>query len=91
MKIVINTCFGGFGLSEKALNKYRIISGNLKLDESNIARDDEHLIEIIEEMGSEANGMYAELAIVEIPNCVLWEIEEYDGKEWISERHRIWS
>ena len=27
---------------------------------------------------------------VEIPDDVEWQIEEYDGSEWIAEKHRIW-
>ena len=30
------------------------------------------------------------LGIVEIPDGVEWEIEEYDGDEWVSEKHRKW-
>ena len=30
------------------------------------------------------------LKVVEIPDGVDWEIEEYDGEEWVSEKHRVW-
>lgn len=57
-----------------------------------VARDDPYLVQVIEEMGAEeASGRYAELKVVEIPADVDWTIEEYDGAEWIAERHRTWS
>jgi hypothetical protein len=37
------------------------------------------------------NGDFAELKVVEIPDDVQWQIEEYDGKEWIAEKHRTWN
>lgn len=93
-RIVINKCFGGFGLSDEALDLYKAKSGIGKNDEvydRNIERDDSTLIEVIEELGPMAYGDCSELKIVEIPDGVEWTIEEYDGKEWISEVHRTWS
>jgi len=55
-----------------------------------ISRDDPVLIEVIEELGDAANGDHAELAIVEIPDDVEWEISEYDGSEHVAEKHRVW-
>ena len=57
----------------------------------NIARDDPILIQVVEELGEDSWGGAAELKIVEIPDNVEWEIEEYDGQEWVSEVHRTWS
>lgn len=54
-------------------------------------RDHPLLVECVETFGKEANGEFAELRIVSIPSDVDWEIEEYDGREWISEKHRTWS
>jgi hypothetical protein len=28
--------------------------------------------------------------VVEIPDGVEWEIAEYDGLEWVAEKHRTW-
>lgn len=53
-------------------------------------RSNPQLIEVVEELGSRANGSYAALKIVEIPDDVDVVIEEYDGDEWISEVHRTW-
>ena len=59
-----------------------------------VPRNDEKLIEVIEELGSEAaSGEHAELHIVEIPDGVDWVIECNDefGHEWVAERHRTWT
>ena len=92
-KVVINTCHGGFGISAAAESKYRELAGVSDPDFHSlyIPRDDEHLIAVIELMGSAADGRHAELKVVEIPDDVNWCIEEYDGKEWVAERHRTWS
>lgn len=55
-------------------------------------RKDPDLVSLVEENGSEfVSGRCAELAVVEIPDDVDWEIGEYDGVEWIAEKHRTWS
>ncbi len=92
-RIAINKCFGGFGLSDEALDLYKAKSGMGKDDEvyaMDIKRDDPDLIEVIEELGPMAYGDCAELKIVKIPDDVEWGIEEYDGIEWVSELHRTW-
>ena len=91
-KIVINACHGGFGLSAKAESKYRELAGITDPDFycGSIPRDDEHLIAVVELMGSAAAGGCSELKIVDVPDDVNWCIEEYDGKEWVAERHRTW-
>ena len=46
---------------------------------------------VVQEMGSEAaGGAMAMLKIVEIPESVDWCVQDYDGKEWIAEKHRTW-
>lgn len=85
MKVVINRCYGGFGLSEKAMKFLRVDSSW-----PDIARNDPKLVECVEKLGEEANGTYAELKVVEIPDNVNWEIGEYDGLEWVEEVHRRW-
>ena len=56
-----------------------------------IPRNDAALVQTVEEMGEAANGRHAYLKIVEIPDDVEWEIDEYDGLEWVAEVHRTWS
>lgn len=92
-KIVINTCFGGFGLSEKAETLYRAYADLAPEDYSNYAlnRDCPILLQVIEQLGiDECHGKYASLKIVEIPDDVEWSVEEYDGKEHVAEDHRTW-
>lgn len=92
MKIVINTDFGGFSLSDKAETMYKAAKGIADADFYywEIARDDPTLIEIVETLGTEAEGKYANLKIVEVPDDVEWHIYEYDGLEHIAENHRTW-
>ena len=140
MKIVINRCFGGYGLSHEAVMRYLELKGitvypeqgegtwkfwtywlvkpesrfevkeneefySMSMDErqaynkkysdetfeeNNIERNDPVLIQVVEELGDAANGEHAELAIVEIPDGVEWEISEYDGSEHVAEKHRVW-
>ncbi len=89
MKIVINTCYGGFSLSKAGEEKYLELS-NKTFDSWDIKRDDPNLVKTVEKLGKDSFGEYAELTIVDIPNGVNWEIEEYDGIEWVSEAHRTW-
>ncbi|MHA1685279.1 MAG: hypothetical protein ACTSYD_02600 [Candidatus Heimdallarchaeaceae archaeon] len=48
------------------------------------------LIRCIEELGEEANSKFSKLKIIEVPAAVEWEIQEYDGVEWVAEKHRTW-
>jgi hypothetical protein len=79
MKIVINSCYGGFGLSEKLISELNIT------DIYSLERHDQRLVEAVERLGDEANGFYSELSIVEIPDGLDYTIVEYDGMETISE------
>ncbi|MFA5382854.1 MAG: hypothetical protein WC356_06815 [Candidatus Micrarchaeia archaeon] len=147
MKIVINKCFGGFGLSRKAIQDYlkrkhkkayfytNIKDGHLFEDENHktlyrrdlddedsiffhvttkdmgdsftddelnsmpnkcyfsfydIDRTDKDLIAVIELLGHEANTQFSDLKVVEIPDNIEWEIDEYDGRETINETHQSW-
>lgn len=55
-----------------------------------IPRDDPALVAVVSRLGSKANGEYATLKVVEIPGNVDWYIDNYDGKEWVAEKHRTW-
>jgi hypothetical protein len=93
-KIVINGCYGGFGLSPAAMRRYAEIKYNSGDVDSihiyDIRRDDPALVQVVEELGALSSDSYARLCIVEIPLSVVWRIEEYDGLEHISETHRTW-
>jgi hypothetical protein len=95
MKIVINRCFGGFSLSPRANALFRRIEKVKPDDEENyfsaydIPRDNPTLIKIVEKLGEDA-GDRSCLKVVEVPDDVNWYIEEYDGMEYVAERHRTW-
>lgn len=90
--VVINDCYGGFGLSVRALEEYKRLSGaGPDTYDRDIPRDDPYLVKIVKELGMGANGTHANLKIVEIPGDVDWLIQEYDGAEWVAEAHRTWS
>lgn len=55
-----------------------------------LERDDPVLVSIVREMGDKANGEFASLSVVRIPADVAWQIDEYDGREWVAEQHRTW-
>ena len=140
MKIAINKCYGGFSLSDKAIEmimkrkglgcykykqtKFRYSDGideYTRIDDNelesssimnystidlgktiekipdenywyyrNLERTDKDLVSVIEELGNEASGRYGSVTIVEVPDDVDWEIDDYDGIETIHEKHRVW-
>jgi len=100
MKIVINKCFGGFGASPELYKELGIEwDGYGYLDNDNFGiksdnymayRTNEKLINAIEKIGEEkASGKMAKLSVVDIPDDVCWEIDEYDGIETVEECHRL--
>ena len=104
MKIVINKCYGGFSLSPEAISLYKKRKNITDPDwwVRDIERDCPILVEIVQELQSRADGDFAKLKIVEIPDDVKlkiveipddveWSLEEHDGIEWIAEVHRTWS
>ena len=149
MEIVINRCFGGFGLSPKAYKRLAELQGkqcfffggirekneitleqaessglffqafsvnnpndfsqadwhllsdaekdasnkryrSVVIDNMSQDRTNHLLIQVVKELGEAASGQCADLRIVEIPDGVDWEIDEYDGNESIHEKHRSW-
>ncbi len=100
MKVVINRCYGGFGLSEEcaiALGAVLKQFGDYFYPEfpngkwAQDYRTDPKLIHLMETKGSEwCSGSFAKLKVVEIPDDVKWEIHDYDGIETIEEVHQSW-
>ena len=113
-KIVINSDYGGFGLSDAAMERYGelkglsfvrqgsaniwsgadfyvdVVSDETYFSSREIERDDKALVQVVEELGEDVNGFAAKLKVVEIPDDVDWQIDEYDGSEWVAEKHRKW-
>ena len=91
MKVVVNRCCGGFGLSKEAYEYLGLVWDNYGYKYSDYnARTDKKLIECVETLGYKANGRFADLEVVEIPDDVEWYIDNYDGIETIHEVHRSW-
>ena len=92
--VVVNGCYGGFGLSVKAAERLlELGSSEVEIsieDEGteyewtcvswNGTRHDSLLIAVVREMGKRANGDCADLEIVEIQGDQ-YRITEYDGLE----------
>ena len=103
MQVVINRCYGGFGLSREAIDLYCALVNidpgtwnNLwgyykDFQERKLKRDDPVLLVIVEYLGEDADNKFSELKIVELPDDVEWRIHEYDGMESVAEIHRTWS
>lgn len=53
-------------------------------------RASEGVIAVVEALGDDASGRSAEVEVIEIPDGVEWEIDEYDGYEIVEEVHRSW-
>ncbi len=135
MKVAYNACFGGFGLSNKAIHavakrkginlvwysrkgyrpttyiKSETLTGKYSGEITAFTEDigdvvqeypkgtyyyptydraDKDLIAVIEEMGADANGHCASLAIAEIPDGAEYEITEYDGNESVEPPRQSW-
>ena len=83
MKVVINVCYGGWGLSEAAQT---ILIETLGEDGFNeMERHSPVLVSLVKQMGESANSDYAKLAVVEVADGLDYDIEEYDGYESIRE------
>jgi hypothetical protein len=87
-KIVINMCFVGFDLTKKVER-----SSTWYINED-IARDDPILLQVIDILGIKAcSGTHSSLGFTKIPDdvpsngCI---IQDYDGNEWVAEKHRTW-
>ena len=101
MKILVNKCFGGFGLSKAVYDEIGvewdgygyITNEDLGIDASdyNAYRSDERLVAAVEKIGEkESSGELACVVIVDVPDGIEWEIEDYDGQESVHECHRSW-
>lgn len=53
-------------------------------------RTDPDIVAVVKKLGKRANGRCANLKVVEIPDDIEYEIDDYDGLETIREKHRTW-
>jgi hypothetical protein len=98
-KVVYNNCFGGFGLSNEAMDRMvelgytgftlnsehkpnkKSMFNHKYFEEYDISRHDPILVQVVEELGNNANGDCAELRIQEVNGP--YRIDEYDGNETV--------
>ena len=101
MKVAINKCFGGFSVSKEVYKELGIkwdgygYIGNddlgIKGDNYNAYRSYPRFIEALEKVDKDkCSGSLAKVVIVEIPDEIEFEIDDYDGQESIHEKHRSW-
>lgn len=95
MKVVINKCYGGFGLSDKGMETYqefcRADGKQPKEYYWEIVRNDPALVRTVETLGKEVNDSVSRLKVVEIPDGINWFVQEgAGGVEWVAEIHRVW-
>lgn len=55
-----------------------------------IPRNCEILVRVIKSLGKLAHGVGSELRVVDIPDDVKWEIQDFDGMERVREKSRSW-
>lgn len=60
------------------------------VDDCRDNRADPLLVRTVEELGEAASGACSKLRVVEIPDGVEYQIDEYDGLESVHEKHRVW-
>ena len=137
MKVILNKCYGGFGVSDAGYRLYaqkkgidlfayafegyscsRYVRVDKPCNDKSMLnyftsdfgkhvgkdgldwkkalylnegyRDDPVLIEVVEELGSAADGAYAKLKVVDIPDGLDYVINDYDGIERLHQRVREW-
>ena len=90
-KVVINSDYGGFGLSDIAISLLEksgcyAIDGIRRINEyydNSHTRDSELLVKVVDELGEAANSHFSKLQIKEVPDEYDFVIDNYDGLEKI--------
>ena len=137
MKVILNKCYGGFGISKAGYELYAKKKGieifayklecvndkpiyrktdigssiftitftkdfgdYIELSDDNSEkyflelrsnhREDPVLIEVVEELGERANGPFSKLVVVDIPDGMEYEIDDYDGVETLHQKVKKW-
>ena len=78
-------------LSDDEKTKLNELYKSISVDDFGNDRSNPLLVQVVKELGDKANGIYAELKIVNIPKNAKWHISDYDGLEHVAEEHRTWS
>ena len=78
MKMIINDCYGGFGIRMEILEKLKLTAYS---EDDDVIRSNPQLIKMIE-AGEDISDDCAELKVVEIPDeSTNYYLDEYDGLE----------
>jgi hypothetical protein len=86
-KILYNTCHGGFGFSEKLLQRFNITDGQWGKEGHKFCSDlknriNPEVIKAVEELGlKESSGECSNLSIEEIDDGDVYRIDDFDGYE----------
>lgn len=88
IKVVVNHCYGGFGLSEVAKSLVEERTGKEFFPWEH-PRHCPVLVSVVEELGEAANGDCAKLVVEELRWGSRYIIEEYDGAENVCEPEQI--
>lgn len=100
LKVVINKCYGGFGISKECCERMAEL-GSKKAKERlehcekydsgrwygyiDVKRHDKYLVQAVEELGEKADGPYAKLEVVKVYiPDEPYTITEYDGYESVA-------
>ncbi len=98
VKVVYNSCYGGFGLSKLALERLAqlgVAEAQVALDrepsvmgsyylDRDLPRHDPRLVQVVEELGEKACGPFADLQVATLSGN-RYIIDEYDGNESVQE------
>ncbi len=88
-KVVYNSRYGGFGLSDAAIAELKALGMEPSWASptyeqwDGIVRHDPRLVDVVERLGRAADGPYARLAIRTVEGMYL--VTEYDGLEEVIE------
>lgn len=84
-RVVINRCYGAFGLSEEAILWLKEHGNN---SGASTSRHDPILIECVQTLKDKANGRYSNLEVIEFEGNK-YRIQNYDGMESVETPNSI--
>ena len=87
-EVMVNRCYGGFGLSQAAMDEYRRrCPSSSTVCDCDLSRHDAVMIQIVKDLGSAAaSAQHASVQLLRVPSEYVhhYTIEEYDGMESVA-------
>ena len=89
IEILINICYGGWNISKKAIELYKLRNPSYNVTENKFDyyfnRHNPILVQIYKELGNDFDGKYSKTKIKKILKKYenYYDIDEYDGKECV--------